>query len=268
VGIVGIFGRRKKAESGAAAPGTGMVELVLQGGMRVQVPSSGPGFEEMRRQFQEAADAGDANAARYLALLLEAVGRQPADRVGDAEIEAVSDAAAEAYSAGDYPEAVRLLRMLVAAGERRVLPLLGSALGLMGDFDGAEAVLRESAAEGEWRSTYALVGLLQRKPGAVRGTQEQWDLLGRATGQLHNEVRPLVNAGRLEEAEALLRIGADAGDPMAMESLAKVMMQRDGFNIDVALEAHRWLEQAIAAGLRDAEETLEAVVEVIRSQGH
>lgn len=88
-----------------------------------------------------------------------------------------------------------------------------------------------------------------------------------ATKQLHDEVRPLVDAGRLAEAEALLRIGADAGDPMAQESLAKVLMQRDGDNPEVAAEAKVWLERAIAAGLRDAAQTLEAVEEVLRSNG-
>ncbi|MDH6145336.1 TPR repeat protein [Kitasatospora sp. GP30] len=196
--------------------------------------------------------------------------KEAAERVdgsGAAELQAMRDAAAQAYTAGDYPVAVQLLRILMDAGDTGVAPLLGSALGLMGNFDGAEDVFRESSAEGDFRATYALIGLLQRKPGAALGGEEQWDLLGVATKQLHDEVRPLVDAGRLAEAEALLRIGADAGDPMAQESLAKVLMQRDGDNPEVAAEAKVWLERAIAAGLRDAAQTLEAVEEVLRSNG-
>ncbi|MGK4579448.1 tetratricopeptide repeat protein [Kitasatospora sp. HPMI-4] len=72
---MGIFGRRKKRQAPEQQqPSPGMIEVVLAGNMRVQVPSSGPLFEDMRRQFQAAGEAGDPKAMRYLAALLNGSG--------------------------------------------------------------------------------------------------------------------------------------------------------------------------------------------------
>ncbi|MDI5964369.1 hypothetical protein [Streptantibioticus silvisoli] len=160
---------------------------------------------------------------------------------------------------GDASAAVPLLRKVISRGDRAMIPALVSALLAVGDLDAAEAAVRPAADAGDWRAQYDLLAVRQeraRRTGGDLADQELWTLLKTAATGLLAEVTPLVNDGRLGDAEELLRGPAAAGDPVAMENLAIVMMRRAGGDPAIRAEARTHLERSAALGNITAEDCL------------
>ncbi|MFE5581163.1 hypothetical protein [Kitasatospora sp. NPDC056531] len=191
--------------------------------------------EEAERRLEVAARGGIADAAWELALrlrdrgetgraleLLEQAGR--GGRAGGAKL-----AGLWLYEDGDPAGAVPLLRRAVQEGEELITPILGAALSAAGDLDGAEAVLRPAAEAGDWQAQFNLLSVLQQQAArtGAKPSEEMWDLLGRASLGVHADAQGRLDAGKPEQAAALLRVAARAGDPAAQRSLAKLLLAMD-----------------------------------------
>ncbi|MGK4579248.1 tetratricopeptide repeat protein [Kitasatospora sp. HPMI-4] len=181
------------------------------------------------------AEQGDAAAAHEAAIgYLELLEEEPAEHwmaVGAerGNADCAWELALRERERGARARSLELLRIAAGGGHARAAAIEGLWLLADGDEEGAEASLRPLADAGNWVARYNLLAVIQHRagvqPGAPSGmTDEMWELLDRAWVGARQAVAPLIEAGNWEEAESLLRIPAEGGDPAAQEALAEVLL--------------------------------------------
>ncbi|MEW1914470.1 helix-turn-helix domain-containing protein [Kitasatospora sp. NPDC085895] len=197
--------------------------LISLGSMRREIGDQ----EGAEALYRKAADAGDTEAMVLLAWLREeADDRDAAETLLQKAADAggtfgMDDLAARRESAGDLAGAEALYRRAADAGSTHALMSLISMREKAGDREGAQDLLRRAADNSDARTLTSLGDALH-----VRGMQDAEALYRRAADA--GDLLALYRLATIREeeedrdgAEALLRQAADAGDGGAMARLAK-----------------------------------------------
>ncbi len=182
--------------------------------------------------YRYAADAGDRDAALWLAILLAQRGdldelRARADAGDGVAAQRLADLLAQR---GDLDQAVQVLRAPADAGDGDAAEQLAGLFADRGDLDGAEQIWRARADAGDGDAAWQLARLLAQRR----------DLDGlRARADAGDGVAARELAGLLAQRRDLvgLRARADAGDGDAAERLAGLLAQRG--DLDQAVQVLR-----------------------------
>ncbi|MDX2815727.1 hypothetical protein PV410_24690 [Streptomyces sp. PA03-5A] len=182
-----------------------------------------------RRLFQQAGDAGDAEALWQMSWLLEDVGKAAAAKT-------YHDRAAQASNLAELSDRVELRRALEAReDEPQSPPDLDQALALWrsGDLEDAERLLQRTAAAG-WKESWRMLADRVAATGDDGGTER---LLRRAVDEgdswaLNNLSRMREEKGDLKGAERAFWQAIDAGDVVARDTLIWMKQRSERLSAD------------------------------------
>jgi TPR repeat protein len=236
-------------ERGASA---GSVEAMVEFGVRLGVERA----DEARRWFERAAAAGSVEAMGNLAVLLWTTEQATAvswlERAAEAGSVEAMDALGNVLADTDPARAREWWQRSASAGFTRSEFNLGVlAERTDGDLDAARQHYRRAAEAGYGNAAYNLGNLLwPSEPEAAVQWLERAAELGVTTANV--KLAGILGDSNPAEARRLLQAAAVAGDGDAMLALAynTYIGALPGDDSDV----RRWLEQAVRAGVPDAQE--------------
>jgi TPR repeat protein len=221
-------------------------------------------YDHAFRLYRRAAEAGDLDALRPAARLLEGAGRldeaiglyRRAAEAGD--LDALRPAAQLLEGAGRLDEAVAWYRRAVEAGDLDALREAAELLERVGGLDEAVGWYRRAVEAGDPHALWLMVEPLE-EAGRLDEVMD-W-LQARAAEAteplvLQRVAESLGEAGRLDEAIGLYQRAFEAGDPSALRRVASLLEEAGRLD-----EAIAWYQRAAEAGnseaLSEAAELLE-----------